>query len=127
MTVVFEALACINGMKDGIGPKRLHVFRSICVNKMISAGTVKSEREDHFGWSTTVEASNFKKFKSGILTNWRQSKDDPPHALWRAVEKCPESLIPDYMRNDTLLVYLAKVAILHWLQDLVGVITRNCC
>ena len=45
MTAVFEALAYINGMKDGIVPKKLHVLRSICVNKMISAGTVKSERE----------------------------------------------------------------------------------
>lgn len=118
MTVVFEALACINGMKDGIGPKRLHVFRSICVSKMISAGTVKSEREDHLGWSTTVEAVHYasqevisKSSRVAFLLAGRQSKDDPPHALWGAVEECPESLIPDSMRNDTLLLYSAKVAI----------------
>ena len=118
MTAVLEALAYLNGMKDGLGPKKLHVLRSLCVNKMISAGTIKSERDDHLGWSTTVEAVHYasqevisKSSRVAFLLAGRKSKDDPPHALWGAVEECPDSLIPDSMRNDTLLVYLAKVAI----------------
>ena len=93
MTAVFEALAYINGMKDGIGPKKVHVLRSICVNKMISAGTVKSEKEDHLGWSTAIEAVYYashevisKSSRVAFLLAGRRSKDDPPHALWRLLK-----------------------------------------
>jgi hypothetical protein len=117
VTMLMEATALKLGIQtDG---KKLHIFRGICTNIILSKGASDEERQSHLGWKRSVEAQHYASAKNialGLRTPYmlagRDDGDDGPHTIYHCVDKVPGELLPDELFPDkSIQRYFGKVAL----------------
>jgi hypothetical protein len=105
------AIAC--GSTNGLGERRLHAFRVMSENRMGALGISTQERSDFVGWASTTQATSYSLMKSRALNSnvpyiiaGRESKDEPPHAMWKLLDDVPDIVVGYWHR----VLYLAIAA-----------------
>ncbi len=80
---VLHAVFIAVGKVDGIGEKKLHIFRTMCENDLGSLGIRSSERQEYIGWSDGAQMQNYSLIKHRALNSSipyiiseRKTKDD---------------------------------------------------
>lgn len=111
---VLHAVAIACGMQDGLGGKRLHIFRVICENVLGGLGVTSKERQEYIGWAHDTQAQNYSLMKhralnstAPYLMSGRQNKDDSPHSMWSFWVKIPNASTISYWER---VHYLATAA-----------------
>jgi len=86
------AIAC--GLPDGLGEKRLHIFRVICENVLGGLGATSRDRQEYIGWKHDTQAQNYSSLKhrafnsnAPYLMSGRQNKEDKAHPMWGLFDK----------------------------------------
>ena len=93
---VLQVVAIACGMANGLGQKRLHVFRIMCENVLGSLGATTKDRQDYIGWARDTQSRNYSSHKHRALHSaapylmaGRQGKADPPHPMWDFINMVP--------------------------------------
>lgn len=80
---MLHAVAIGCGLENGLGEKRLHIFRVMCENVLGGLGATAKERQDFVGWAHDTQAQNYSSLKhralnsiAPFLLSGRQSKGD---------------------------------------------------
>jgi len=110
---VLHAVAIACGSAGGLGERKLHAFRVMSENRMGQLGISTHERADYIGWASTTQATSYSLMKSRALNSnvpyilaGRDSKDDPPHPMWKLLDDVPDIVVGYWVR----VLYLAIAA-----------------
>jgi hypothetical protein len=110
---VLHAVAIACGSAGGLGERKLHAFRVMSENRMGALGISTQERSDFVGWASTTQATSYSLMKSRALNSnvpyiiaGRESKDEPPHAMWKLLDDVPDIVVGYWHR----VLYLAIAA-----------------
>jgi hypothetical protein len=118
ITAMLEAFVIRLGVAQGMGKKKLHIYRDLCNNKLIEAGVSESDRESHIGWQDRVSRSTYsnrvavaKNLETPFKLAGRADKNQPAHRMWDLLDDVPASLLPRNLSHP-FLVYMCKVHVL---------------
>lgn len=117
LTGLLEGYAHFLGMARGIGVKKLHVFRSLCVTALARAKVSAPERYMHLGWRVGIETQHYHEAQSVALTinapfvlAGRADASVRGHALWDSLSRVPDEycvqLCPESAEHPVYLLLL---------------------
>jgi hypothetical protein len=108
---VLHAVAIACGSTNGLGERRLHAFRVMSENRMGALGISTQERSDFVGWASTTQATSYSLIKSRALNSkvpyvlaGRDSRDDPPHPMWKLLDEVPLTVVGYWHRVNYIAV-----------------------
>ena len=78
---------------------------------MGALGISTQERSDYVGWASTTQATSYSLMKSRAMNSnvpyvlaGRDSKDDPPHAMWKLLDEVPDIVVGYWNRVNYIAV-----------------------